>query len=59
MRSLKVPVHAISMGYPSTVTQSPGPGPLLEGVKNFIILFHGILVASGRKAICSVTEMCG
>jgi len=58
-RSLKVPVHAISGECPSAVPRSPGPGPLLEGVKNLIICFCGILPASGRRAIRSLTEMCG
>ncbi len=48
-----------STGYPSAVPRSPGPRPLPEGVKNLIIRFRGILAASGRKAIRSVTEMCG
>jgi len=50
-------VSAISGEYPSAVPRSPGPGPLPEGVKNLIIRFRGILTASGRRAIRSVTEM--
>jgi len=37
--------------------RSPGLGPLLEGVKILIICFRGILVASGHRAIKSVTEI--
>jgi len=37
--------------------RSPGLGPLLEGVKIFIICFRGILAVSGCRAIRSVTEM--
>jgi len=58
-RSPKVPVSAIPVEHPFAVPRSPGPGPLLEGVKNLIILFCGILAASGRRAIWSVTEMRG
>jgi len=55
--SLRVPVRALSVEYPSTVPRSPGPGPLPEGVKNLILRFREILAASGRRAIRSVTEM--
>ncbi len=48
-----MPVGA-SVEYPSVVPQSPGPGPLPEGVKNLILRFRGILAASGRRAIRGV-----
>jgi len=58
-RSCKVPVRAISREHPTAVLRSPGPRPHLEDFKNLIIYFCGIFAASGRRAVWSVTEMCG